>query len=561
MGRKQVAVLVAVVATALAVWGVVELTKARRPLAQVASEIRTLVRRKSVDLRGGSRAEATATWKLVRSFYKKRSNRPAWTNGRGPLAPADRLVEAIERSRAEGLSPEQYDVARLSTEIRALSRGPLGAPPKALALADLDVRCTYTYFRLANHLLNGRVSPRTLDPDWRTTPRQLDLVAELRRALSKRRVFDSLADLSPRDPRYGRLREAFAHYAEIVEKGGWPVVSQGPELRMGQAGPRVEALARRLEAQGDLRAGGRSFDRDVDQAVRRFQARYGLPVTGVVDPTTRAALDVPAEERLRTIQLNLERWRWLPAELGSRYVLVNIPDFRLDVFESKRRVLSMAVVVGKRMSPTPMFSDRAVAIEVNPYWNIPAGIAAAEIGPHVQDDEEYLARNHIRVLTRPGPDGEEMEARDVDWSQEPGEASYALRQDPGPDNPLGRIKIALPNEYDVYLHDTPAGHLFGAQERDFSHGCIRVEKPLELAQNLLRGSKQGSPERLRDALASGQNRWIPLPAKVPVHILYWTCWVDDEGVIQFRNDVYGHDARLDRALRTGAMSTFRINAT
>ena len=558
MGRRQVVVVVAVVAAALAVWGVVELTKARRPLTQVAKEVRTLVRRKSVDLPGTSRAEATATWKLVRAFYKKRSDRPAWTDGRGPRPAADRLVEAVDRSRADGLSPEQYEQERLATEIRALSRGPLGDPPAARALAELDVRCTYDYFRLANHLLNGRVSPRTLDPDWRTTPRQVDLVAVLRRAIAKRRVIDSLADLSPRDPRYARLREAFARYSEIVAKGGWPAIPPGPPLRRGQAGPRVEALARRLEFEGDAHAAGRAFDARLEQAVRRYQIRHGLPATGAVDAATLAALDVPAGERLRTIQLNLERWRWLPAALGSRYVLVNIPDYRLNVFDGGRAVLSMAVVVGKRMSPTPMFSDRAVAVEVNPYWNIPAGIAAAEIGPHAQEDEEYLARSHIRVLTRAGEGGEEKDERDVDWSDSSG-ASYALRQDPGPDNPLGRIKIALPNEYDVYLHDTPAGHLFGSQERDFSHGCIRVEKPVELAELLLRGGKRKVD--LRQAIASGKNQWIPLPEKIPVHILYWTAWVDEDGTVQFRNDVYGHDARLDRALRTGAMSTFRINAT
>src|SRR6185369_10594507 len=299
-----------------------------------------------------------------------------------------------------------------------------------------------------------------------------------------------------------------------------------------------------------------AYDASVGEAVRHYQARSGLSVTGIVDAATLSSLNVPAGSRLRQIQLNLERWHWLPPDLGNRYILVNIPDYRLQVVDGGRPIMSMAVVVGKRMSPTPMFSDHAVAVEVNPYWNVPVSISRAEIAPKAAQDPGYLERSHMHVLSKPGEDGQEVEASTVDWTDTSGDVSYALRQDPGPDNPLGRIKIALPNEYDVYLHDTPAGQLFSAKDRDFSHGCIRVEKPLDLAAYLLQGSSEGTPDHLQELIASGQNHWIKIPNPIPVHILYWTAWVDGDGTVQFRDDVYGHDQRLDQALRSGVVSQF-----
>jgi murein L,D-transpeptidase YcbB/YkuD len=237
---------------------------------------------------------------------------------------------------------------------------------------------------------------------------------------------------------------------------------------------------------------------------------------------------VPVQRRIRQIQLNLERWRWLPSSLGDRYVYVNVPEFRMELVEGGRKAIDMAVVVGKQQSQTPVFSDRMEYVELNPEWNVPPSIAREEILPKLASDPGYLARNDMEFV---GSDG-----------------NTRIRQRPGPDNPLGQIKFMFPNEFDVYLHDTPADHLFSRAERGFSHGCIRLERPVQLAEYLFKDDPNWSGARIREAIVSGEQKSIKLPQKIPVHILYFTAWVEDDGTIHFRQDLYGHDTRLDAAL-------------
>jgi murein L,D-transpeptidase YcbB/YkuD len=246
-----------------------------------------------------------------------------------------------------------------------------------------------------------------------------------------------------------------------------------------------------------------------------------------VDEETLAELNVPVQDRIRQLQVNMERWRWLPGSFGDRYILVNVPEFRLDLVEGGKTAYTMRVVVGKDQSRTPAFSDKMTYLELNPAWNIPDTIAREEILPKLASDPGYLARNNMEVI--PDTDGR-------------------LRQRPGPDNPLGKIKFMFPNEYDIYLHDTPADHLFSRTERDFSHGCIRLEKPLELANILLKGDPEWTPEALQAAIDSGEQKTISLDRPLPVHILYWTAWVEKDGSVQFRKDIYGHDEQLEKAL-------------
>jgi murein L,D-transpeptidase YcbB/YkuD len=271
------------------------------------------------------------------------------------------------------------------------------------------------------------------------------------------------------------------------------------------------------------------FDAALAAAVSRFQRRHGLEVTGKVDEETLAELNVPVEDRIRQLQVNMERWRWMPASLGDRYIMVNVPEFRLDVIEGGKTAMTMRVIVGKDQSRTPAFSDKMSYIEVNPYWNIPESIANEEILPKLDSDPGYLAREGIERV-------------------DPSQVGSGLRQPPGPTNPLGQLKFMFPNDFNIYLHDTPAGHLFAKEERLFSHGCIRIEKPFELAVYLLRDDPKWSPEALQAAIDSGENKSISLSRPLPVHILYWTAWVDGDGTVELRRDVYGHDVRLEEAL-------------
>ncbi|HKI06457.1 MAG TPA: L,D-transpeptidase family protein, partial [Thermoanaerobaculia bacterium] len=256
-------------------------------------------------------------------------------------------------------------------------------------------------------------------------------------------------------------------------------------------------------------------------AVRTFQERNGLDADGAVGPGTLEALNVPAADRVRQIEINLDRWRWLPSDLGERHVMVNIAGFALDVIEAGKPALSMRIVAGKPTSRTPMFTGTMTHLVLNPYWNVPAGILKKEIRPRLAREPGYLAKQNMEML----PGGR-------------------VRQRPGPNNALGKVKFLFPNRFDVYLHDTPSRSLFSRSQRTFSHGCIRVEKPLELAEYLLKEDPAWTPAKIQKALAKGSESWVKIPNPLPVHLAYWTAWVDDAGVTQFRKDVYGRDKPL-----------------
>ncbi|HYR69361.1 MAG TPA: L,D-transpeptidase family protein [Candidatus Dormibacteraeota bacterium] len=564
MKRPVASLVAALLLVGICALIVLKIRESQAPLSQVANLIRERVHRRELSFSKSDRSERARNWALVAEFYRKRSYRPAWSDGRGPDRQSRELAEALRAATLEGLNPKDYDVDTLEVRIKRLDRkGVFSEAPPAPALANLDLRLTYTYFQYANHLLNGRVSTATVDPDWITSPRDVDLVGNLQVATARHGVRRALLGLLPQDPDYHRLKDALVLYTGIEQEGGWGFIHSGPPLRLGRVDPRVPSLRARLRTSGDLSNGGRdrSFDRPLERAVMAFQTRHGLQPTGVVDPATLDALNVPVGVRVRQIQLNMARRRWLPQDLGKRYVVVNVPDFTLDVMEGPRSVLHMRVVVGKRGSPTPLFSDKITYVELNPYWNIPREIAKDEIVPLVREDKTYLEQNQIKVLSGPQEDAAEVDPSDVDWGKigEEGDP-YVLREEPGPTNPLGKIKFMCPNEHDVYLHDTPAGHLFSVKERDFSHGCIRVERPLDLAEYLLRGTADGSRDRVQALIDSGERKAIRLPEPVPVHVLYWTAWMDDRGLVQFRDDVYGHDRRLDEAIRTGTEAQFQINA-
>jgi murein L,D-transpeptidase YcbB/YkuD len=301
-------------------------------------------------------------------------------------------------------------------------------------------------------------------------------------------------------------------------------------LKPGDRNPRVAALRARLEASGDLppaapAAADRDlFDPPLQDGLRKVQNRHGLDADGTAGKGTLAALAVPAERRVRQIEINLDRWRWLPRDLGERYIVVNIAGFQLDLVEGGAPALSMRVVAGKPTSRTPMFSGMMTNIVLNPYWNPPPGIVKKEILPHIARDSGYAEREGFEVVST----GSRVE----------------VRQRPGPKNALGKVKFLFPNRFDVYLHDTPSRSLFSRTVRSFSHGCIRLEKPLELAEYLLKDDPAWTPKRIAAALAKGREQWVGVPRPLPVHLVYWTAWVGGAGTVQFRDDLYGRDKPL-----------------
>jgi murein L,D-transpeptidase YcbB/YkuD len=291
------------------------------------------------------------------------------------------------------------------------------------------------------------------------------------------------------------------------------------------------------------------FDEGVENAVKRFQSRHGLIQDGVVGPATIGELNVRPEERIRQIEVNMERWRWLHETMGDRHIFVNVANFELGVVEGRHRVMTMRTIVGKHYQRTPVFSAQMTHLVLNPYWNVPASIAVREMLPLIRKNLDYLKNNSIKVFLVHGSGKTEVDPSTVEWASVSSEEfNYFFRQEAGPKNSLGRIKFMFPNKFNVYLHDTPHKELFERPVRQFSHGCIRIEKPLELAEYLLRGDPRWTQEDLLRALDGSVDRAVKLPRPIGVHVLYWTAWVDEEGTVQFRDDVYGRDMLVARAL-------------
>ena len=344
------------------------------------------------------------------------------------------------------------------------------------------------------------------------------------------------------------LENALSQYRQLAAQGGWPQVPVGPTLHEGDQDERIPLLRERLVASADLAAPaghqGDLFDGLLKEAVQRFQTRHGLTADGVVGIRTLTALNVPIAERIRQLAASLERCQPLPSLLERRHILVNIADFTLKLYEDGKLLLSMPVIVGKTYRQTPVFNGRISSLVLNPSWEVPHSIAIKDILPKIKKDPGYLNQLHLRVF-QGWKTSAEMDPSTIAWTGlSPARFPYRLRQDPGPANALGRVKFLFPNPYDVYLHDTPARELFQKDARAFSSGCIRIAKPLDLAVYLLQGTRLSSMDALTAALSREKTQSVALPLPIAVHIAYMTAWVDREGTIQFRPDIYNRDPAL-----------------
>lgn len=474
-------------------------------------------------------------------FYRPRDFAPAWDPRDGGPDRATLLLRALVTAETHGLDPARYHV----DAIRARQASSNGGHA-----AEFDLLLTAAFLGYARDVRAGRLPPGRRDPDWGIPAPPFDAVSALIQGIRQPATFPALlASLPPPGKDCGRLVEALRRYRALAARSDWPRVPPGVPLRPGDDDARVAAVRARLAAQDEVVAGvpATLFDDRLEEAVRRFQARHGLAADGIVGEATVRALNVPASDRTRQITLNLERWRWLPRDLGPRYVTVNAADATLRVVEDDRTVLTSRVVVGDLKHPTPVVQARLDAVILNPKWNLPTSIAAREILPRLRENRRYLAENDIVIMERRESDPFGFA---VDWSVISAEAfPFRLQQQPGPDNPLGRIKFDVPNRFDVYLHDTPTRTLFARPRRTGSHGCIRVERADELAALVLADETgRWTPERLEEAIAGGGSRRIPVARPLPVYILYWTAFVGPGGLVQFRDDVYGRDHRLAAAL-------------
>lgn len=496
--------------------------------------------------------------RVLKQVYADRKYRPLWTSGGQARGVAKDLVTRLCDAEQEGLRPADYHLAGLRKALERAFTG--GGKPTPALLAALDLELTARFLDYGADLLAGRLDPAAVDNGWYIRARRSSVDSTLRKAIQAHDLDAMLAPLRPRLKEYTDLVESLEHYRDILDHGGWTVVPPGETLRQGDQGARVAALRDRLRSTDDLDAPAKAkpvYDGKVAAAVARFQGRHGLPVDSTVSAATLAALDVPVETRIRQIEINLERYRWLPGELGDRYVLVNIPDYRLYAYDGGKEKLTMRVIVGDEYgNATPVFADSMTYLVFRPYWYVPKQILMNEVIPQARENIAYLAQHRFEVVDASRPsvvlDPTAIRWADVDTAN----LRFRLRQQAGSDNSLGLVKFMFPNQFSVYIHDTPGGRLFDQAKRALSHGCIRAEHPAELAEYVLDGQDGWNEKKIRQAMetpggateapvdaggaGNAEGSTVRLDHPVPVYIVYLTAFMRD-GMLNFRNDPYGKD--------------------
>jgi murein L,D-transpeptidase YcbB/YkuD len=484
-----------------------------------------------------------AAKRVLPQLYARRGFTFAWT------APAARegLLRAIRASAADGLDPEDYLLSPLErVRAEAEAEG-----------ASLDVQIHYDLLlsealtRLLYHLIFGKVDPKRFDPNWNFARRVHleDPAAYLQETIDSGDLFARLEREKPQHDLYRRLKAALAREREIAAAGGWQALPAGSTWKPASGAPPPDALRARLRASGDLAADAPPEASEVEAALKRFQARHGLDPDGVVGPATLAALNVPIGERIEAIRVNLERSRWLLHDIEPTFLVVNVAGFEVYYLRDQELVWSARAVVGRRYRKTPIFRALMTYLVLNPTWTVPPTILAQDILPEQRRDRSTLRRKGLEVIDH---SGRPVPESSIDWANAtPRNFRYLLRQPPGPDNALGRVKFVFPNPYTVFLHDTPSKALFERSERAFSSGCIRIENPLELAALVLEGQPGWDREAIDRAVATGATQTVTLARPLPVLVSYWTVWVDRDGVLQRRADIYGRDAKVAAGLAAG----------
>jgi murein L,D-transpeptidase YcbB/YkuD len=485
----------------------------------------------------------------IAKLYEQREYQSVWFDGWRLRPDARTLLEYLRNAGALGLCGNEY----LLTELEGLLRIQNDFARHSLPLAPanravLDLFLSQAFLTYATHMVEGQVDPALTHVDWRARRRKADLIKLLEYATESHRMGQVLEGLSPPHEGYRLLVKTLRQYQELSALGGWPEIPSGPSIRPGNHDERLPLLRMLLLKTGDLIYPVEAetyYDSETEAAMRLFQLRHGLVDDGVVGSKTLTSLNVSVEERIRQIELNLERWRWMPKSFGERYILVNVADFSLEVIDNDEVVMHMPVIVGTGYRKTPVFSARMSYLEFAPYWTVPPTIFREDKLPKIKNNPSYLEEKHFRIISR-AVEGEFIDAESIDWgSVEADDFPGLLRMEPGPWNPLGRVKFMFPNRFNVYLHDTNETYLFSNNVRSFSSGCIRVERPQELAFYLL--EDELGAERLQELFEATTPEQVPIKP-LPVHIQYWTAWVSPEGLTHFRRDVYFRDLDLDVAL-------------
>ncbi len=493
----------------------------------------------------------------IATFYEQNGFEPIWVRGDKVRGPAKQFVQLIEESSAHGLTPADYHLDTIQRLI-----GTREARARETDLTDLELLLTDAYLLLGSHLSAGKLNPETIDAEWFANRRDVDMVTVLTDAVTDRALARRLQELSPQDANYTALLARLAEYRAIDNDGGFARIAEGPALKPDLADERISQLRRRLRQSGDLTEAPTKDDPLVDatydvklaNAVKAFQSRHGLTPDGVVGGATLTALNRPVSERIDQVRVNLERLRWAPEDLGRRHVVVNIAGFELRAVEDNKTVFAKRVIVGRDYRRTPVFSDQISYLVLNPTWTVPQSIAVADKLPDLRSDPAKLVNAGYDVYQGSGADQRKVDPMTVNWANvTPQTFSYRMVQRAGPQNALGQVKFMFPNQFNVYLHDTPSRELFAQERRSFSSGCVRVQEPLDLAAFALKGQGDWTPAKLSEAVASKNTQTVTLDRPLPIHITYLTAWSDEDGALQFRDDIYARDTAVLAGLRTAPL--------
>jgi len=461
------------------------------------------------------------------------------------------MLFVLHNINREGLHPEDYHLSAIE---KLADKIILSDEVEVGDIARLELLLTDAFLLLSAHLAVGKTEAETIDPQWKASRRAvtIDWGKFIDSTLQNNRIIENLHKLTPGHREYSNLKKALAEYRQIEEKGGWGRFNTIlPKIEKGMWHPDIALLRDRLAITQsyieDTIDDNFLFDETLHEQVMLFQRRNGLTADGVVGKATIEAMNIPVEERIATIEANLERWRWLSNDLGERYIKVNIANFDLQVIEKDDMVFSTKAIVGLTNRKTPVFSSIMTYLVLNPDWTVPPTILNDDVIPSVINNPEYLAEKNLKILRI---DGTEVDPLSIDWINIVTTGfPYRVHQGPGPKNALGRVKFMFPNQYSVYIHDTLDHNLFGRTDRSFSSGCIRVNNPMALAAWLMKDNPAWTPAQIKNVIDQGKEQTINIAKPVQVHIVYLTAWASDDGVVYFRKDIYELDQPLLAALK------------
>ncbi|MEP0940662.1 MAG: L,D-transpeptidase family protein [Rhizobiaceae bacterium] len=474
----------------------------------------------------------------IADWYAERNYQALWIENNRVSGTAEQTVYQLLTAYKDGLNATDYQGGELFASVDAKTPEQLAAFEVKLSLASVIY---------GQHLRTGRVQPNTINRELVIYPEQLSAGNLLTRLANSNKPSDELASLPPQTARYFRLRSHLVALKLQEAEGGWVNVPAGEVLKPDMEDERLPILRQRLTQSGDLAANahqGTIYDGALVEAVKRFQARTGLAIDGVIGPTTLSQLNITIQERIELVALNLERRRWMQADFGSTYIFVNLADQVLKLVKDDKTLHAELVQVGQPFHRTPVFSDEMEYLEFNPFWNVPYSIATKEYLPKLKNNAYALQSQQIRVLSN----GRKVDPGAVPWnSYSRANFPVRLRQDPNPKNALGLVKFMFPNKFNVYIHDTPSKSKFSRDSRYFSHGCVRLKSPMDLAEKIL-GFQSVTRGKIDSIVASKKRTVVKLKEKVPVHVTYLTAWVNKDGSVHYRRDIYGRDKILAKAL-------------